>query len=647
MEPQAQSTESHSAPAGPSAPLAGAANAGAFGSAAGERAQGVRVRTWTIALAVLCAALLSLTMLRVTQLKLWPHEQLASAAGSRTSTKREVAPRGDILDQRGRPLAVSLMGYRLFCDPVWIYEKGWDTARERSRKDPNALGECDPYRDAAITLAPILRQTPQQVFETLKANSDRRFVVLSQQLTDAQVDAARQLDLPGIGLEPRLVRDYPAGAVASAIVGKVGFEHTGQAGIEFSRNREMMPVDGSMTFLRDVQRRPLWIDREDYAPGDPGDDVHLSIDLVVQEAAERHLARMVDETNAGGGRLVVMDVETGDILAMADILRQRKGWREMTTDPARAIHPALGRNRCVTDPYEPGSTFKSFVWARATQLGHAQPEERIATGTGPYRTPFGRVIRDVKYYGPVSWKTVLVKSLNSGMAIVGQRMSFGEMQQMLADFGFGQRVGIGIGGETTGIVTAPSKWTKYTQTSVSMGHEIGVTPVQMVRAFSAFCRPDGTMVTPRLVMPASWKGDRAYQTSGRAVIEPAIMREAREAMAGVVEEGTARRAQSDKYRMFGKTGTAQLPKPRDMGKGYFEDRYVASFIAGAPLDNPRIVVLAVIDDPDKRKGHFGGSIAGPVVRDVVDETLEYLGVPYDQPDAVKARIHDLAAAGGH
>jgi cell division protein FtsI (penicillin-binding protein 3) len=615
--------------------------------ALGEAEQSRRTRAWTHALAIGCAALLALTMARVTQLKLWPHDELAGAAGSRTSTKREIAQRGDILDQRGRPLAMSLVGYRLFCDPVWIYEKGWETAKKRVKTDPSALGECDPYRDAAIALAPVLRQRPQQVFETLKANADRRYVVLAQELDDAQTDAIRQLDLPGIGLEPKLVREYPAGAVGSAIVGKVGFEHTGQAGVEFTQNRRMTPVDGAMTFLRDVQRRPLWIDRDDYVRGDPGDDVRLTIDLVVQEAAERHLQRMVEETNAGGGRLVVMDVETGDILALADTLRQRPGWTEVATDPARKIHPALGRNRCVTDPYEPGSTFKAFVWARATELGKARPEEIIPLGTGPYRTSFGRVIRDVKYPGPVSWKTVLVKSLNGGMAIVGQRMSFAEMQDVVRDFGFGQRVGIGIAGETTGLITAPAKWSAYTQTSVAMGHEIGVTPVQMVRAFSAFCRPDGTMVTPRLILPAGWSGAREYQTSGRQVVDPAVMRVAREAMSGVVEEGTARRAQSEKYRMFGKTGTAQLPKPKGMGKGYFEDRYVASFIAGAPFDHPRIVVLAVIDDPDKRKGHFGGSIAGPVVRDVVDETLEYLGVPHDQGEDKKERIHGLAAAGGH
>lgn len=609
--------------------------------------QSQRIARWGHVLGACCCIVLGLTVLRVVQLKVAPDARLEAAAGSRTTTKKEITQRGDILDQRGRPLAVSLVGHRLYCDPAWIYEKGWEAAKKASKKDPNAAAECDPFRDAAIALAPVLRQPPQKVYETLKTNAERRYVVLAQELDDAQFDALKSVDLPGIGLEPKLVRDYPAGKVGSAIVGKVGFEHTGQAGIEFSQNKRMLPVDGSMTFLRDVQRRPLWIDRDDYNAGDPGDDVHLAIDLVVQEAAERHLQKMVDDMNAGGGRLLVMDVETGDILAMVDILRQRKGWHEVTTDPARKIHPALGRNRCVTDPYEPGSTFKAFVWARATQLGKARPEEIIPLGTGPYRTPFGRVIRDVKYPGPVSWKTVLVKSLNGGMAIVGQRLSFAEMQQTVRDFGFGQRVNVGISGETQGLVTDPKKWSSYTQTSVSMGHEVGVTPVQMVRAFSAFCRPDGTMVNPRLLLPAGWDGKRTYQSGSAPVIEPKVLQIARSAMAGVVEEGTARKAQSDKYRMFGKTGTAQLPKPKEMGRGYFEDRYVASFIAGAPFDHPRIVVLAVLDDPDKAKGHFGGSIAGPVVRDVVDETLEYLGVPYDQDQAKADKIHSLAAAPGH
>jgi cell division protein FtsI/penicillin-binding protein 2 len=351
---------------------------------------------------------------------------------------------------------------------------------------------------------------------------------------------------------------------------------------------------------------------------------------------ERHLSAKVDEVNAGGGRMIVMDVENGDILAMADVLRERSGWKEATRDPARRIHPSLGRNRNFTDPYEPGSTFKSFVWARATQLGAARPEEIIRLPNGPYVTPFGRTIRDVKYPGPVSWKTVLVKSLNGGMADVALRMTHEQMQQAVRDFGFGRKVAMGVPGESAGIVTSPAKWSKYTQTSVAMGHEIAVTPIQMVRAFSAFARPDGTMVEPRLALPSSGSGTSvaARSPSSAQVIAPTVLAVARDAMAGVVEEGTARKAQSANYRMFGKTGTAELAVPGQ--KGYDRDRYIASFIAAAPVDHPRVVVLCIIDDPDKRKAHYGGSVAGPVVRDVVDEALQYLGVPYDQAPPAKA-----------
>jgi cell division protein FtsI/penicillin-binding protein 2 len=596
-----------------------------------------RIRSWTRITLGCTMVALSLTLVRVAQLKVAPPDKLDAAAGRRTSERAELAPRGEVLDRRGRPLAMSLVGYRLYCDPAFIYERGWDAAKKRAKSDPNAVAECDPFRDAAIALAPILRATPQQVHELLKANAERRYVVLSQDVDEAQVDLLRQLDLDGIGMETKLVRDYPAGGLASQLVGKVGFEHTGQAGVEYAFDRDLRPVPGHVKALRDAFGRTLWINRQDYVPGDPGDDVRLSIDLAIQESAERHLGKMVEDMNAGGGRVIVLDAQNGDVLAMADILRERPGWKEATRDPSRKIHPALGRNRNFTDPYEPGSTFKSFVWARATQVGAARASEIIPLPAGPYTTPFGRTIHDVKYTGPVSWKTVLVKSLNGGMAMVAMRMSFEQLQEAVRDFGFGQKVAMGIPGESAGIVTAPGKWSKYTQTSVAMGHEIAVTPIQMVRAFSAFARSDGTMVQPRLVMPRGG-GERGVDRTGasKQVIDPQVLAVAREAMLGVVEEGTARKAQSAHYRMFGKTGTAELAVPGQ--RGYDRDRYVASFIAAAPATDPRLVVLCVIDDPDKRKGHFGGSIAGPVVRDVVDDALQYLGVPYDQAEEKAPKV---------
>ncbi len=601
-----------------------------------------RIRAWSRGIVIVTIAALSGTLLRVAQLKTLPPSQLLPAMGSRTSTSTELAARGRILDRRGRILATSVVGYRLFADPATIWKHGNDKIREGLKSDPQASVATDPFEDVAALLGSVLGRSSSDVEQTLRQRADDRYVVLDADLSESELDGIKTLALEGLGIESKLVRQYPQGSVGAGVVGKVGFEHKGLAGAELAFEKRLAATNGKLTYLRDVQRNVLHIEDGNFVPADDGADVRLSIDLVLQDIAERRLAEAVRQYNAGGGRLVVFDPLSGDVLAMADTLRKRSGWREVTDDPSRRIDPALGRNRCLTDPFEPGSTFKPFVWAAATEVGVFTPASRVPTPTnGPYRTGFGRAIRDVKYYGPVSWRTVLVKSLNSGMAIAGERMSFEDMQEKaVARFGFGAVTNLGVPGETAGLVTSPSAWSKYTQTSVAMGHEIGVTPLQMVRAFSTFCT-DGWMPQPRIALPVSADG-RVLASPHTAVIPSSIAHETRSAMEGVLTEGTGRRAQSAIYRMFGKSGTAQLPKPPDQGKGYFEDRYVANFIAGAPFEQPRIVVLCVIDDPDKKKGHFGGSIAGPVVRDVIDESLQYLGV---KPDQLPERRKAILASG--
>lgn len=551
-------------------------------------------------------------ILRVVQLKLSPDDRLSRAMGSPMSNRMEITRRGDLLDRCGRIIATSTVGYRLFVDPAML-------------TDPATI---------AVDLAQLLQDDPIHIDRALaQARSTSRYVVIDQQLDDWQVERLRKANIKGVGIEPRLLRHYPHGDLAAGVVGRVGFEHAGQSGAERSLNPNLAQTAGKLTYLRDVARRALWIDPADYTPGHDGKDVRLSIDLVVQEFAETRLRRAVEEFNAGGGRMVVADAQTGEILAMTDILNARRGWREQTEDILRKIHPALGRNRCATDPYEPGSTFKPFIWAVATQLGKVGVNEELPLPDGPWRTPYGRVIHEAHYYPPSTWRMVLVKSMNIGMAMIAERMSHKEMQDAIRNFGFGSRTNVGIPHESAGIVTTPRKWRKYTQSSVSMGHEIAVTPVQMVRAFSAFCR-DGSMVElrvtterPEVDSPLA-SGSAEGSTGDSPVIPEKVVKIVRDAMKGVMEEGTGRLAQSDRYQIFGKSGTAQLPKRG--GKGYWDDRYVASFIAGAPFSNPRIIVLCVIDDPDRRKGHFGGTIAGPVVRDVVEQTLNYLGVAPDK-----------------
>ena len=357
--------------------------------------------------------------------------------------------------------------------------------------------------------------------------------------------------------------------------------------------------------------------------------MQLSIDIEIQRILERRLTRAVEEHNANGARAVVVDVRTGEILAMHDIVRPRPGMNDQLPADLADADPSLRPNRCATDPYEPGSTFKPIIWATATEHGHITDADELPCpqSTG-WRTPYGRLIRDTHYYGKSSWRKVLIKSINTGMAMVAERMTHSEMREAVLRFGFGEKTRAGVPGETRGVLTPAKKWSKYTQTSVAMGHEIAVSVLQMARAYCVFGR-DGTMPELRLIAVADPLETMRFE---RQVVSPSIAKLTREVMHEVTTQGTGRKAVSAKYRMFAKSGTAQLYDAEN--GGYHEDRYTSSSVAGAPLETPRIVVVCVIDDPDKTVGeYYGGRTAGPVVRDVIDETLSYLGVAPDQPGA--------------
>ncbi len=549
-----------------------------------------------------CVCLLVLMALgagfyRVISLKIDTPQELISIAIPRNSTITEIATRGSLLDRRGRILAGSRVGYKLFADPEGI-------------KDLEEL---------AFELGEKLQIPPADIERKIRQSSSRRYVVIVDLLEQWQVDLIRESSYKNVGLEARLVRSYPHGNSVASLVGLVGDEHTGLAGLEHSLNNSLDGTTGTIVRLRDSDKDTLWVDPINYKPKSDGDNVQLTIDVVIQEIAMNYLQAAVLKCNAGGGRVVVLDPKTGGILAMADILNPRENWTQEVSDPSRDIDPRLGRNRCLTDPYEPGSTFKPFVWSFATELGKATEDEILPTPSGsPHRTTFGRMIRDAHYYGPSTWQKVLIKSMNSGMAIIAERLTYEEMRSGITGFGFGSPTYIGLAGETSGIMTSGKNWSPYTQTSVAMGHEIAVTLLQMAQGFCAFAR-DGSLPQLRLIAQKEPSVPIVKQA-----ITPEIALITRNIMAKVMTEGTGRKSQSDLYDLFGKSGTAQLP--RADGKGYFEDRYTASFVAGAPLLDPAVVVVCVIDDPDKKIAHYGGEVAGPVVRDIINDTLEYLGV---------------------
>ena len=379
----------------------------------------------------------------------------------------------------------------------------------------------------------------------------------------------------------------------------------------------------------------------------------------------------------------MIDPLTGEILAMADIYRdvgvlpefpwvdakpdpdapkpaKYDSWdapryRTLSPDPMRKIHPALGRNRCVEDIYEPGSTFKPFVWSLLTEAKLCDPDEIFDTEGGRWLIRAGRgrrYIEDVTKRDQMTWREVLINSSNIGMIKGASRMEHQTLHDGIMRYGFGSRTGITLPGEASGLITPMKRWTVWTQESVSFGHEVAVTPVQMARAFCVFASPGdeaGTM--PQVTLEAV--GKEAGNVRVRAI--PAeIARLTRFTIRNVAAKVEERMAEDDpnepvdgwKYVMFGKSGTAEIPlgkppegKKRPRGSsGYYDNQYNSSFVAGAPLEKPKLVVVVVIDDPGPeivhRRRHYGSRVAGPVARRVLERSLTYLGVVPDASDSI-------------
>lgn len=641
----------------------------------------VAIQYWSRAATVSIAGALILTAGRVMWLKTNPSDALEASMTRKNGqsvherTLAEPFPRGTIYDRRGQVVAMDTTGWFVYCDPKVVYREAqealekWERASESKKsallekgKEPPSL---DPFGDIAARVAAAIGANPADVLTEITKRTDPelhvlkpsltteewakfpRYIVLGKGLNDAQVDALRSAKVAGAVLSPQPVRAYPYGGLAAPIIGKVGADHKGLSGYEFRAEDALSPTGGRVTYLCDNRGQVITIPEHGLQVGAEGEDVVLSIDMVIQEIAERELKATVEAANASGGRCIVLDVDTGEILAACDTIKSNTGRTAITEDPGAKIDPSLARMRWVTDPFEPGSIFKPFVWAWAVQGGFAKPNETIRLPDGPMTLTDGRAKRTIREahrssYGTKTWESVLVKSVNAGMATVALRMSTQEMKDMLTGFGFGLKTNIGIPGETAGQLPPRDEWSNRTraQTSVAFGQGVSVSALQLVHAFSAFCR-DGTMVPLRMLV-----GARANAPAIPVLNEPVVMA-TREAMEKVITEGTGKRLKPIlHYRAFGKSGTAQLAAPKG---GYYADRYMSSFIMGAPYEQPKIVILVTIEDPDKKKlgdGVGGGALAGPCAAKIMNGALEYIGVPHgaELPYEPKTKIAAATAS---
>ncbi len=599
-------------------------------------------RTATVAL-IATALLFAAVLARVAQLQHAPPDALTAFITDRARDITVASPRGAIYDRRGRLLASSSTGQRLFLDPA------------RFPTDTEAVFPA--LSDASGHPVELLRE---RLLPRMKENRTRRadqrplvrYVAIGDILPEDRATAVTELDIPGVHLERRPVRDAALSPTLAPLIGKVGFEHTGLLGLEHTFNNDLAPTSGRASVVRDADGDPLWIEGDAITAPAPGADLRLTIDSEIQRRAERALRDGLDDADARAGRLVIVDPNTGDILAMLDLYREIEtvqfdpktlpedpdDWPRcdvIPPDPKRETDPALARLRCVEDAYEPGSTFKPFVWSAVLERNLATLDETLDTHHGRWRTSYGRLVEDVVLREEQSVFDVLVNSSNIGMTKLTERLETRHLQEAIRKFGFGAPVGLPLPGEASGIVTPPERWNKYTTTSVAFGYEVAVTPLQMIRAFSAFARSqDRAGTLPRLTLRA----DKRAAPMLHRVIPSEVALAAREAMREVARIMVERNQRAERlpqgvpaYDLFGKSGTAKIPRPD--GRGYFQTQYVSSFVAAAPARNPRLAVLVVIDDPGPRRiedrSHYGSAVAGPVAARVLHETLEYLGVPHD------------------
>ncbi len=656
---------------------------------------------------------LAIVIGRVVQLQVAPGDQLKSFIASRTTSQTLNSKRGDLLDRRGRVLATTRVGYRVVIDPEALHDamKQDPAAMDRvivalgqvlatptpeiAQRIIERMVRNDEIRTAAAetpaTSAPGATLASLSVGGTGEAAPSltlSRYLPLSEVLNQQQTQRIRELKragrLPAVSLEHEPVREQTSPGLVGPIVGKVGFatdatQRTGILGAEKLFDERLRGVDGSLTYIRDANGRPLWVERGAWVDPNKGKDVRLSIDLEIQRIVREQLGWGVEQADAAGGRAIVLDPHTGEILAMTDILRPIPGlaevdwwdpdsgqarprmpdvsdqprYRVLRDDPNRRIEPALAHNRCLQDVYEPGSTFKPFAWTLAKTQGLLPDDEVLDIKQRSILTDYGRRITDVYTYDDLNnWDAVIKYSSNIGMYMATSRLSHEDLRNTIRALGFGDPTGVGLGGESPGIVTSADDWTKYTQTSVGMGYEVAVTPIQMVRAFSVFARRGelaGTLPEVRLTAdgdPAK-RGMTGDETIVKRVFSPEAAHRVIAPMRMVaqrMDKNTARQypdMPEPRYSMFGKSGTSQIAMvPPEPGlripsgtRGYYEKQHYSSFIVGAPADNPRIVVLVVIDDigPERvrENHHYGSWVAGPVVRRIVERVLPYLGVPAD------------------
>ncbi|MEW6358236.1 MAG: penicillin-binding protein 2 [Planctomycetota bacterium] len=507
--------------------------------------------------------------------------------------------RGLILDRNGRTLAITTEVKSVFADPKVVRDKN---------------------RTASV-LAAILGQDVREIKE--KLNKETRFVYIERKVSEQQAEAIGGQDLPGIGFKKEDKRSYPCGLLACHVLGFVDIDNMGREGVELLFDRALSGEPGFREVNQDGRRNDLGgADLRHRAPTH-GYSIVLTIDSVIQEIVEEELDSACIRWQPVGASVIVMSPVTGEVLAMAS----RPGF-----DPNHfGKYPLENlRNRAITDSYEPGSTFKPIVAAGGLAEGVVAMDTIFNCHNGAFRCG-ARVLHDHHPYAELSFPDAIIKSSNIAMAQIGLALGTEKLYRWVERYGFGRQTGIELPGEVAGMVRPLKEWSSFSLTSVPMGHEIAVTPLQLVRAFCVYAN-GGMVLMPRIVRGVADNSGKRIQkvfpvsVKVRRACSPEIARgKMHPILVDVVKDGTGKSAQCRHYQVAGKTGTTQ----KLVDGEYSHSKYIASFIGYAPATDPAVCVLVMMDEP--QGAYYGGSVAAPAVSKIIERTLSYLGVEPDTP----------------
>lgn len=511
--------------------------------------------------------------------------------------------RGNILDRNGVVLAKSIPIESVYTRPLEIPD-AWQTAQ---------------------VLAPILGEPVKELAGKLRAK--KNFVWLARQIDDRAASRIRQKKLPGIHLVPEYARLYPNGHVAGPLIGFVGLDGEGLEGLERSFDGELVGRTAEIVLARDASGRKLYLDAEGSEMDIDGRDVRLTIDVQVQAEAESALARAVNQYGATWGGCLVIDVPSGDILAWAS-------YPFFNPNVYRGKSPSRWRNRLALDIIEPGSTMKPFLIAAVLQEGLRRPADPIFCENGRWRLR-SNIIRDTHAYGELSVTDVLSLSSNIGSAKLGLELGAERFWNYMNALGFGQPTGLPLSAESRGLIRPPAQWNEIDTASASFGQGVGVTVLQLAQAYLVLAA-DGQDRRLRLAHTSV-----SPKAEPRQVFSPEVAKAVRSMLVRAVEQGTGKSAQIPGVSVGGKTGTAQKASP----EGGYGSGYSSSFAGLVPGDNPRYLVVALLDEPTKEQ-YYGGLVAAPVVRDVAIKTLAYYGILPDEVLAAAAAMSMPTPVGG-